>query len=379
VSAGSAHRVRRPLRILLAVLLVLALPGCGHAAQHQRPIPKAPSPAEADRLAVGSATAFLDGYVDPDGRVVRRDQGGDTVGEGQAYAMLAAAAIGDGARFDRIWGWTQANLQRPDGLLAFRWVNGSVQDHQAAGDADLDAARALLVAGCRFGRSDLRAAAGRIGRAILAHETGRSAGGRVLAAGPWAVSPHRTVVNPSYLDPRTLIALGHLTGDHRYALLARTGRRIVGALAQPLPPDWATVSAPSGTASAAAAASGARGAGRFSWDAPRTLIRLAEDPDRVGRRIAARAWRVFSGRSPGHIVVEHRLDGRPAGSSRHPVTLVAAAAAAQASGWRDSAALLFHDAAALQIAHPTYYGAAWTALGRLMLTTHRLRSSACQI
>ena len=99
----------------------------------------------------------------------------------------------------------------------------------------------------------------------------------------------------------------------------------------------------------------------------------------VGRRIAARAWRVFSGRAPGGIVVEHHLDGRRAGSSRSPVVLAAAAAAAQANGYRDSAALLLHDAAALQIARPTYYGAAWTALARLMLTTHRLQSKACQI
>jgi endoglucanase len=365
--------VRRPLRILPALLLVAAFPGCGQAAQHRRPIPKAPSPAEADRLAVGSATAFLDRYVDPDGRVVRHDQGGDTVGEGQAYALLTAAAIGDSTRFDRIWSWTRANLQRPDGLLAFRWRNGVVLDHQAAADADLDAARALLVAGCRFGRADLRAEAGRIGTAVLTHETRRS----VLGAGPWAVQGARTVVNPSYLDPRTLIALGQLTGDHRYAGLARSGRRIVGRLARPLPPDWATVAAPSGAATAAADAKGARGTGRFSWDAPRTLVRLAVDPAPAGRRIAARAWRAFRGRVPAGIVVEHHLDGRRAGRSRSPVTLVAAAAAAHANGYRDNAALLLHSAAVLQLVRPTYYGAAWTALGRLMLTTPRLDVRPC--
>jgi endoglucanase len=365
--------MRRHLLILPALLLTAAFPGCGQAAQHRRPIPKAPSPAEADRLAVASTTAFLDAYVEPDGRVVRRDQGGDTVGEGQAYAMLAAAAIGDGARFDRIWSWTQANLRRPDGLLAFRWRDGAVRDHQAATDADLDAARALLLAGCRFGRADLRAEAGRIGRAVLAHETRRG----VLAAGPWAVQGPRTVVNPSYLDPRTLMALGHLTGDHRYAALARSGRRIVGRLARPLPPDWATVAAPSGAATAAANASGARDAGRFSWDAPRTIVRLAVDPVPSGRRIAARAWRAFRGRVPAGIVVEHHLDGRRAGRSRSPVTLVAAAAAAHANGYRDNAALLLHSAAALQLVRPTYYGAAWAALGRLMLTTNRLDVRPC--
>jgi endoglucanase len=364
--------MRRRLLILPALLLTAAFPGCGQAAQHRRHVPKAPSPAEADRLAVDSARAFLDGYVDPGGRVVRRDQGGDTVGEGQAYAMLAAAAIGDGARFDRIWSWTQANLRRPDGLLAYHWAGGRVVDRQAASDADLDAARALLLAGCRFGRADLRAEAGRIGRAVLAHETRA----RVLGAGPWALQRERTVFNPSYLDPRTLIGLGHLTGDHRYAAVARSGRRLIARLARPLPPNWATVTR-AGSASAASSASGARGSGAFSFDAPRALIRLAADPDRAGRRVAARAWRAFRGRAPRSIVVVHGLNGRAAGSTRNPVTLVAAAAAAKANGYRDNAAYLLSAAAALQRSHPTYYGAAWVALGRLLLTTGRLAPGGC--
>src|SRR4051812_469363 len=285
----------RPHRILAVLIVLAAFPGCGDAAQRQRPVPKAPSPAEADRLAVLSATSFLDGYVDPDGRVVRRDQGGDTVGEGQAYGMLVAAALGDSARFDRIWGWTKANLQRPDGLLAFHWVDGIVRDQQAASDADLDAARALLVAGCRFDRADLRAAAGRIGRSVLAHETS----GRVLTAGPWASSGGRIVFNPSYLDPRTLIGLGHLTGDHRYAAVARRSRQAIRAVSRPLPPDWATVSRRS--AHAATSARGFRGSGRFSWDATRTLVRLAVDPSATGRAIAARAWPVFRDMLPQDI------------------------------------------------------------------------------
>ena len=38
---------------------------------------------------------FLDEYVEPDGRVVRHDEGGDVVSEGQAYGMLIAVAVGD--------------------------------------------------------------------------------------------------------------------------------------------------------------------------------------------------------------------------------------------------------------------------------------------
>lgn len=341
-------------RLVPLLLAALAFPGCGQAAQRHENM---------DRLAVAAARAFLNGYVDPDGRVVRHDQGLDTVGEGQAYALLAAAAIGDRATFDRVWGWTQANLLRRDGLLAFHWVNGRVVDPQAASDADLDAARALMVAGCRFDRADLRAAAGHIGRAVLSHETRR----HVLAAGPWALQHGRTVFNPSYLDPRTLIGLGHLTGDHRYAAVAREGRRLIGALARPLPPNWANVGV-AGTV---------RPAGVFSWDAPRTLVRLAVDPDRAGRRIAARAWPAFRARRTGRIVVVHNLNGAQAGRTRHPVTLVAAAGAARAAGHRDRAAALLDAAAALERVQPTYYGAAWVALGRLMLTTHRLDVRPC--
>lgn len=124
--------MRRPPLVAM-LLAAVVFPGCGHAAQrHQPPVPTAPGPAKADRLAVDAATSFLDGYLDPDGCVVRRDQGADTVGEGQAYAMLAAAAIGDQPRFNQVWGWTQANLERPDGLLAFHWAGAAVTDHQAA-------------------------------------------------------------------------------------------------------------------------------------------------------------------------------------------------------------------------------------------------------
>ena len=91
----------------------------------------------------GSEERFLDRYVDDDGRVVRHDQGGDTVSEGQAYAMLLAVAADDRDRFAQVWDWTRAHLQRGDGLLAWRWAGGRVVDDEPATDADLDAARAL--------------------------------------------------------------------------------------------------------------------------------------------------------------------------------------------------------------------------------------------
>ncbi len=129
----------RPVRDVVVVALALGgiapllLAGCGGTSSDgtssARPagLPPEESLQQQDRAAA-AARRFLDRYVTPDGRVRRIDQGGDTVGEGQAYGMLLAAAIGDSQRFDSIWAWTKNNLRRPDGLISFLWRDGRVQD-----------------------------------------------------------------------------------------------------------------------------------------------------------------------------------------------------------------------------------------------------------
>ncbi|HKY67257.1 MAG TPA: glycosyl hydrolase family 8, partial [Acidimicrobiales bacterium] len=144
-----------------------------------------------------AADRFLSGYVDGDGRVVRHDEGGDTVSEGQAYALLVATAVDDESQFDRVWTWTRANLQRSDGLFAWRWADGEISDASSATDADVDIARALAMAGDRFDRPDLLEEARRVAAAVLEHETAEAGGRIVLVAGPWARDDR--IVNPSYL------------------------------------------------------------------------------------------------------------------------------------------------------------------------------------
>ena len=48
------------------------------------------------------ASRFLELYVMPDGRAVRRDQGGDTVSEAQAYALLIALVADDRSLRDHL-------------------------------------------------------------------------------------------------------------------------------------------------------------------------------------------------------------------------------------------------------------------------------------
>jgi endoglucanase len=330
------------------------------------------SSASGSRAADAAAKRFLDRYVEPDGRVQRIDEGGDTVGEGQAYGMLIAAASGDSQRFDSIWNWTKDNIRRPDKLISFKWRDGKIEDPQPASDADIDAARALLVASCRFNRPAQRQEALELGRAILAIETADSQGKPVLTAGPWANNPPQTI-NPSYFSPATFAALATASGDGRWGSLSASSREITDALmtdSTPLPPDWAKLEGgkpvPIGTPADPA------GAPKFSFDAPRTLIRMAEDPDEAGRALAARAWPVFDGEDPAKMVVERDLAGKPVGGSVHPMVLVAAAGAADAAGDAAARDRLLDEASSLDQRSPTYYGAAWVAIGRYMLTTDAL-------
>jgi endoglucanase len=303
---------------------------------------------------------------------VRLDQGGDTVSEGQAYAMLLAVATGDRDRFARVWRWTQTHLQRPDGLLSYRWRAGAVADPQPAADADLDAARALLLAARRFGRPAYRRAALRIGRGILAQETTTVGGRLVLVAGPWARD--RAVVDPSYDAPRALAALAAASGDGRWRRLEESGTAIVSRLQghrSGLAPDWA-VAQPGGGAAPIGTPAQPGAQARYGFDAARIPLRLAEACDPATRREAAAPWRTLGRLSSGTLPAVLDLGGTPLAHYEHPAALVGAAAAARAAGRADRTAELLDRAQRLDARSPTYYGAALVALGRVVLQSHLL-------
>jgi endoglucanase len=325
----------------------------------------------ADQQARAAAQRFFDGYVGDDGRVARHDQGDDTVSEGQAYALLLAAATGDERRLDRVWGWTRANLRRPDGLLASRWAGGQVADRQPATDADLDAAQALVTAGRRMQRPDLRRAGRRIARAVLDRETVRRRGARVLVAGPWARDG--AVVNPSYFAPRAYAVLSSATGGRAWSSLRRSAERGLRALVadRRLPPDWGRAGARGRITPTARPDAPAGEPPRYGFDAVRVPIRMATACGASSRRIAARLWPRLREGDPA--LLPRELGGRPAPEAvRHPSALVGAAAAARAAGDRDATGRLLARAERLDGASPTYYGSAWVALGRVLLTTNLL-------
>lgn len=331
----------------------------------------APGSEQRELTADEAAEGFLSEYVDADGRVVRRDQGGDTVSEGQAYALLVAVGIGDRDTFTEVWSWTEDNLQRPDGLLSWRWADGAVVDASSASDADLDTARALVLAGTAFADPQLSADGIALGQAVLDLETVRTGAGRILVAGNWATE-EPFAYNPSYVSPAASGLLAQASGDPRWAELDEGSRVVTAALLaeSELPPDWAQVRA-DGTVDAMPGAQGRGNDGvRYSYDATRTPVRLAESCASADRALAAQLVDVLDRSGADTAALD--LGGAALTGDESVVAAVGQAAAVAAEGDLDRARAELVDADHLQQQTPTYYGAAWNALGRLLLTDDAL-------
>lgn len=351
--------LRPALRLAAAAIggtaLAFALAGCGGSGG----------------TAPGRASGgFLSAYVRPDGQVVRPDQGGDTVSEGQAYGMLLAEATGRDAEFATIWEWTRTHLQLGDGLFAYHAsAAGQVVGRQPASDADLLIAWALLrYSGPRA--AALHAEGRRVAGAILAHEVTNGPGGMpVLTAGPWAAGRPATL-DPSYWSLPAMQGIASLTGDRTWTRMLTGAVSMTRTLTddgRALPPDWAELTA-SGTLRPEPAPSGAQPQTEYGPDAQRTVAWFAASCDPAARKLAASWWPLLrpSGRDDALALQPNGtvLSGTPA-----VLPLVASAAAAKAAGDGAVTGQLLRRAAAEQRHTPTYYGGAWDALGQALLTS----------
>ena len=324
-----------------------------------------------------AAARFLGVYVKPDGRVSRLDQGGDTVSEGQAYGMLLAEVAGDSAVFQRIWLWTHDHLQLRDGLFAFHANrNGEILGAHPASDADLLIAWALLryrgPEATRWHHDGYRVA-----DAILAHEVAAGSNGSlVLTAGPWARGSPITI-NPSYWSLSAMRGLAQLTGRDEWHRLAVSAVSLASHLSlggRLLPPDWAQLSA-GWAATPEPAPNGSAPQTGYGPNAERTVVWFAASCDPQARKLAARWWLLLRLRRRSQALTLG-LNGAVIDGTRTGVSVVASAAAAHAAGDRVATMRLLRRADTLQQRFPTYYGGAWTALGRALLTSNAL--GACR-
>jgi endoglucanase len=315
-----------------------------------------------------AADHFLARYLTADGRVLRHDQDGDIVSEGQAYGMLIAEIAGKPATVRRIWSWTKSHLSRADGLLAFHAAgDGTVRSHEPAADADVLAAYALLRYDGLHDRA-MHADGRRLAGAVLAEEsTPLPSGEPIPVAGRWATVTSPPTVNPSYWMPGVFAALGRYTSDERWARAATTSERLLAELTEggrQLPPDWARLEDGQLTP---AGAPGRRQGIRYGLDAARLLLWLGTGRSDDGRRLAASWWTELLSTDDRSAALALSLTGEVRDSDTNPLPLLAGAAAAAAAGDLTASGQLRGRAAAQAQHTPTYYGDAWLALGGALL------------
>lgn len=253
--------MRRLARILFLSAFVVA---CGARAEEAPTAPAAPPAKKPSRLMLDSRPLPLGGalktpaiwqaykarFVTPEGRVL--DTGNNLIShsEGQGYGMLLAVAANDRPVFDRIWGWTRANLMvRDDQLLAWRWEPGkrpAVADMNNASDGDILVAWALAEAGEFWNDMSYRTAGRRIavefGRKLVMFKTKLGAILLPAVAGFHADDrPDGPVVNLSYYVFPAFARLPQVAPEVDWAGLTQTGLDLLDltrAKPDALPPDW---------------------------------------------------------------------------------------------------------------------------------------------
>lgn len=195
--------------------------------------------------------AFRGHFLSQDGRVIDPSTPQKvTTSEGQSYALFYALVSNDRVSFDRILQWTEANLAAGDltaRLPAWQWGQGSdgkwgVLDSNAAADADLWIAYALLEAG-RLWQADRYTALGELlAQRILREETAELPKlGPTLLPGPqgFAFADHWRL-NPSYVPVQVLRRLATLYPKSAWPKVLSSGMDlVVRSATRGLAPDWA--------------------------------------------------------------------------------------------------------------------------------------------
>jgi len=93
--------------------------------------------------------------------------------------------------------------------------------------------------------------------------------------------------------------------------------------------------------------------------------------------IAAKEWPRLQGNADrGAFDISLRLDGAVRSTGQNSAMVVSDAAAAAAAGHVKQARTLLAEARTMNAKNPTYYGAAWLALGELLFITMNLGSCA---
>ncbi|HEU5076535.1 MAG TPA: glycosyl hydrolase family 8, partial [Polyangiaceae bacterium] len=203
-----------------------------------KPFPqnKAPGSCELMPNIAAYNTALSEYYAEWKTRFLKSDgsvfspEDNRTISEGMGYGMLLAAAFGDQAAFDDMWGYVSGNLS--GGLMT--WVAGG---SGSATDADADIAYALLLAGDQWGGDY-----GTRATAMISAMSADTTGNRINPGSNWG---SQDIWNPSYFTPAYY---GEFGGSWSSTFLS-SGYQILqscnaafGSASNGLVPDWCQAS-----------------------------------------------------------------------------------------------------------------------------------------
>ena len=276
-------RIAVPLMVTSAALGACGTGPATNAGTRAKPTPSV-TPAAQDPLLRDAWEGYKHDFIRADGRVVDPDRNA-TTSEGQSYAMLRAAWMGDEATFDSTWRWTQSNLQvRGDHLFGWLWGPSGLMDRHSATDADQDIALALVFAARRFGKPAHAGEARALLSDIWTKDVATVGGVPVPTAGDWAptLTDPGTPFNPSYFSPYAYRVFAAADPAHpwdslvdgAYTALDRCTKATLGGKAGVgLPPNWCALD--SGLQAHSYQAS--TGGDNYSYDAFRTFWRLSLD------------------------------------------------------------------------------------------------------
>jgi endo-1,4-beta-D-glucanase Y len=262
-------------------------------------------------------TAYLESCPDSVFRV-RSDEPELTVSEGIAYGMLLAAYHGDQTTFDGLW---QYYLDNRDSKGLMHWrrsgCEGGASGDNAASDADIDAALALIKASCQWpntGRHDYADDASTLLRTIQRVELSLAPGGGYYLK-PGDSFGGADCINYSYFAPGYYRIFADYMSDSAavwgsmpavaYALIN------AGANAQTgLVPNWAELDG----STPPMGCDWYENPEIYGWDAVRTPWRVGMDYLWTGDAQAGAYLQKLSGwvdsiGGIGEVYAEHTLDG----------------------------------------------------------------------
>jgi endo-1,4-beta-D-glucanase Y len=162
-------------------------------------------------------------------KVIRPENGNDTVSEGIAYGMMIAVYMDDKALFDGLYTYWKAKAFNGGALMSWCIGNGGSQCGPSTGtatDADEDAAFAMLEASKQWPSGGYGATATTMINAVLSTDM---SGNYIKAGSNYSASQ---ITNPSYFAPAMYTVFATATGNSAWTGLATNSYTLLNAALQ---------------------------------------------------------------------------------------------------------------------------------------------------